>query len=454
MGVGASGRRSATGGGEAPAAGLGGLGGVGVPGEPVLRWSSQAEGIPATLRELARIWSEPRLVTDVDGVEERRVAARTSVLNLIVIAQRPEIGERAAATIARLTGRHPSRTLIVLTGDPDGPSSLRARIEAQCVLPRPDAPETCAEMIHLQARGAAGQHLDAVVAPLLVHDLPVTLWWPGEPPFASPAARAIFDLTDRLVVDGSGWSGDGLARLRQMAGLLDAPGLAVSDFALVRQSRWREAIASVFDMPELLPYLRYVRRIAVTYGARDPAAAAGATNVVKPVYHVAWLASRLGLTVREPLAIRPARRHARGAPAPARVHAAVLGGPHGDVAVTIGPMASALPGGTTLRVELLCERRGSELRAAISAEAESVSVRARLDGLGMLERTFLAPRRTDVSLLGEAIETGSGDPISAPTIRFAADLVAECSRPAGGVPAQAAKEDRPATADAGREAAG
>ncbi len=401
----------------------------GVPGGPILRWSSRAEGIPATLRELSRIWSEPRLVTDVDGVEERRVAARTSVMNLVVIAGRPEIDEHAAATIARLTGRHPSRTLIVLTGDPDGPSSLRARIEAQCVLPRPDAPETCAEMIHLQAGGPTGRHLDAVIAPLLVHDLPVTLWWPGEPPFASPGAQAVLELADRLVVDGSTWGGDGLARLRQLAGLLDAHGLdahglAVSDFALVRQSRWREAIASVFDMPELLPYLRYVRRIAVTYGARDPAVAAGATNIVKPVYHVAWLASRLGMTVREPLAIRPARRHARGAPEPGRVHASVLGGPHGKVEVTIEPAASRLRGGTTLRVELLCERRGSELRAAITAEAERVSVHARLDGLGMLERTFLAPRRTDVDLLEEAIETGSGDPISAPTIRFAADLVA------------------------------
>jgi hypothetical protein len=298
-------------------------------------------------------------------------------------------------------------------------------------------------MIHLQAGGAAGRHLDAVIAPLLVHDLPVTLWWPVEPPFASPAAEAVLELTDRLVVDGSSWGGDGLDRLREMAGLLDAPGLAapgvaapgvaasglkapglaVSDFALVRQSRWREAIACVFDMPELLPYLRHVRRIAVTYGVRDPAVAAGATNIVKPVYHVAWLASRLGMTVREPLAIRPARGRAGRPLASAAIHSAILAGANGEVAVTIGPKASALPGGTTLRVELLCERRGSELHAAITAEAESVSVRARLDGLAMLERTFLAPRRTDVDLLGEAIEAGGRDPISAPTIRFAAALV-------------------------------
>ncbi len=401
------------------------------PGEPIRRWSSEASTIPGIQRELARIWAEPKLVANVDGVEERRVAARTSVMNLVVLALRPDIGERAAATIAHLAGRHPSRTLVVLTRDPDGPSALRARIEAHCVLPRADAPETCAEMIHLEVGGAAGRHLQAVVAPLLVHDLPVTLWWPGEPPFGTPEAVALFRMADRLVVDGSSWGGDGLERLRQMAETVAAHELAVSDFALVRQSRWREAIASVFDMPELLPYLRYVRRIAVTYAAPD-AAVAGSTNVVKPVYHVAWLASRLGMTVREPIGLRPARR-VRGASGSALVHGGILDGPHGEVRVTLGPLASELPPGTTLRVELLCDRRGSELRAGITAQAETVNVRATVDGLSALERAYLAPRRTDVDLLEEAIESGTRDPVAAAAVRFAALLV---SRPAAADPAK------------------
>ena len=58
------------------------------------------------------------------------------------------------------------------------------------------------------------------------------------------ATEAILALSDRLVVDGSGWSGDGLARLRTMADRAARGGLAVSDFALVRQSRWREAMSS------------------------------------------------------------------------------------------------------------------------------------------------------------------------------------------------------------------
>ncbi|MBA2373850.1 MAG: glucose-6-phosphate dehydrogenase assembly protein OpcA, partial [Chloroflexi bacterium] len=236
----------------------------GRPGEPVLRWSSRARSIAEIETELARIWSRVDLTTTGEDDEPaRRIAARTSVMNLVVIARNAEIGARSAATIQALTGRHPSRTLVVQSADPDGPSWLDARIEAHCVLPRDGAAETCAEMIHLTAGGEAGRHLAAIVAPLLVHDLPTTVWWPGEPPFTSAPARDVFAAADRLVVDASSWNGDGLARLTEMAGVPRATRLTISDFALVRQSRWREAIASIFDDPEFLPYLRSLRRIAV-----------------------------------------------------------------------------------------------------------------------------------------------------------------------------------------------
>jgi hypothetical protein len=82
-----------------------------------------------------------------------------------------------------------------------------------------------------------------------------------------------------------------------------------------------------------------------------------------------------------------------------------------------------MPSGTTLRVELLAERRGSELRADVTAEKESVHVRVWVDGVEELDRGFLAPRRTDVDLLAEAIESGGRDPISDDALRMAAELV-------------------------------
>ena len=85
----------------------------------------------------------------------------------------------------------------------------------------------------------------------------------------SEPAVDLLAIADRLVVDGSGWSGDGLDRLGELAAIVAAGRIAVFDFALARQSRWREAIASTFDHPDFLPFLRSIRRISVTYATHD-----------------------------------------------------------------------------------------------------------------------------------------------------------------------------------------
>jgi hypothetical protein len=403
------------------------------PGEPTLRWQSQAHSIDDIERELGRIWAQPNLMLGEDGESGsgggRHIAARTSVLNLVVIARHPEIGELAAATISRLTGRNPSRTLVVLSADPDGPPWLDARIQAHCVLPRVDAPETCTELIFLTAGGETGRHLAALVAPLLIRDLPVMVWWPGDARLAGSSSAEILETTDRLLVDGSAWSGDGLARVRELARLYDRFGrLSIRDFALVRQSRWREAIASVFDQPELSPFLTHIRRISVTYATHDETGAPGSTNVVKPLYHVAWLASRLEMRVSAPLAPvemkgRPGKARTADKRALHRGLAARLREGGREVQVFIRPVTSPMPPGTTLRVEIQAERRGSELRVDVTAEAENVHVHTWLDGIAFMERTFKSRRLTDTDLLGEAIELGGRDPLSMEVIRMAARLV-------------------------------
>jgi hypothetical protein len=212
-----------------------------------------------------------------------------------------------------------------------------------------------------------------------------------------------------------------------MAGVGDRMPIAISDFALVRQSRWREAIAAIFDIPEFLPYLRHLRRIAVTYGVRDEFGAES-TNIVKPLYHAAWIGSRLGMHVARPLGAManagPRRPAGRGPSLanPGAGLAATLRLDRSDVAVVIRPVLSEMPSGTTLRVELLADWRGSELRADVTAEQEAVHVRVWRDGVHALERGFTAPRRNDIDLLAEAIEAGGRDPVAVGTLRLAAEI--------------------------------
>ncbi len=391
------------------------------PGQPVLRWASRARGIAEVSRELGRIWSTVSLTTlapDGTGLE-RRVAARSSVMNLVVIAGRAEVGERAAAIVEGLTGRHPSRALVVSLADPDGPPWLDAQIHAHCILPAPGAAETCSELVYLTAGGETGQHLAGCVAPLLIHDLPVAIWWPSEPRLESRQARELLALADRVLVDGSGWSGDGLRRLAQLAELPARDRVEVTDFALFRQARWREAIASTFDRPALLPYLSGLRSVAVRYAARDRSAVGA--NVVKPLYHVAWLASRLGLGVDRPLSAAPDGPGYR----------ATLRARRRSIPVTLVPEVATAPPGTTLAVDLRCERRHSVLEIDVTALAEGVVVRATVDGAAMPPRTFHAPRKRESDLLADAIDEAGHDPVGAAALAYAAMLASASPDVAG-----------------------
>ena len=243
-------------------------------------------------------------------------------MNLVVIARRPELAERCAATIQALTGRHPSRTIVVQSADPDGPSWLDARVEAHCVLPRDGRARDLRrdDPCHRRRRGRPAPRRDRDAA---ASSTTCRSRSGGRASRRSdrPATRTCWPART-----GSSWTArpgaaTGSIGSREMAGLLDTTPLAISDFALVRQSRWREAIASIFDDPDFLPYLRSLRRIAVTYGTHDETGAPGSTNLVKPLYHVGWLASRLGLRV-----VKPCRR-SRGAGASATASRPAAGAP-------------------------------------------------------------------------------------------------------------------------------
>jgi hypothetical protein len=183
------------------------------------QWAARADSIAGIEAALSRIWAseaqvaakaglspgemadalgDPRLSGRLDQHEDVRVRTRTSVLTLVVVAGRPETEERAVTAINHLAGRHPSRAIILSPGDPDGPASMDAHINAYCHLADNSSSETCTEEILLRVGGEIAQHLSGVVAPLLIHDLPVVLWWPDDPPIGSRPRRYLRPPARRL----------------------------------------------------------------------------------------------------------------------------------------------------------------------------------------------------------------------------------------------------------------
>jgi len=369
-------------------------------------------------RALARIWAGA--AARKADEDEHHVAVRSSVLNLVVVAGRRETAERCAATIAATAGRHPSRSLILSTADVDGPSSLDAWIEALSLATSAGTAQTGAETIHVSAHGETGRHLASIIVPLLVPDLPVALWWPHDPQFRLHRADRLLPIADRLIVDGSSWSGDGLDRLEAMARMAQGQRLVVADFALLRQARWREALASVYDLPDLRPHLRAVRSITVEYAAPQDGDPAGLTNIVRPVYHVAWLASRLGMGV-----VLPLERGADG-----RRTATLRQGDH-SVSIELRPVRSELGEGSTVRVEIVSRLRGAELVGDVAASDRAVDVAIHDKGRERVRRTYLAPRLGEVDLLERALEESAGDSVAVEVLAMAGHLIAAEPTPRG-----------------------
>jgi glucose-6-phosphate dehydrogenase assembly protein OpcA len=386
---------------------------------PNLRSTEVVHSVPEIERALAHIWAGATTPRS-DG--EPHVAARSSVLNLVVLAGRRETAEHCAATIEATTGRHPSRSLILSSLDAEGLPGLDATIQAVSAATAAGSAETGAETIYVTVHGQTSHHLASIIVPLLVHDLPVALWWPRDPQFGSHRSDRLLPIADRLIVDGSSWSGDGLDRLAAMARMARGLRLLVADFALLRQARWREALASVYDLPDLRPHLRAVRSITVEFAAPEEGDPMGLTNIVRPVYHVAWLASRLGMSVIEPM--RTGRDGRRTATLRQGDHA---------VAAEWRPVCSGLGEGSTVRVEIVSRLRGSELAGNVVAGDRTVDVAINDKGRERVRRTYLAPRLGDVDLLERALEDSACDSVAVEVLAMAGHLIAAQPTPRGAV---------------------
>src|SRR5438105_5054494 len=151
-------------------------------------WEAKGTEVAAIETQLARLWGLPD-VSNGDGdarvTEKGLPHARASVLNLIVTVVDAEAAERVVQTMMSLGVRHPSRAIVLVADHESRGDALDARISTHChVAPSMEDERICYEEVILTVRGEAAEHLSGVVAPLLIHDLPTFVWWPGDPPFS------------------------------------------------------------------------------------------------------------------------------------------------------------------------------------------------------------------------------------------------------------------------------
>ncbi|MEO0064500.1 MAG: hypothetical protein RLZZ377_926 [Chloroflexota bacterium] len=382
-----------------------------------LRWSSSATTVAEADALLAKLWasSETRrfLVSDspTDATTAEPIAVRTGVMNLAVVANGAERATHAASILATLP-RNPSRTLFIVPRDPEGPATFAARLEVFCaVTPRGDGTSACTELLWIDVGGPAAHHLASIVPPLSLHDLPTLLWWDAPVNAAENDVRQLLRGVDRVIIDGATQPNDGLATIQSLFAAAESAGVALTDFALLRQGRWRDSIATMFDDESATPFLSAINKVSIDYSGGKGSSAS--INVVRPAYHVAWLASRLKASIKTPLHVGEGPGWRAELHDPQR-HA---------ISVELNPVESVLGAGTTIAVRIVADRRGDHFDLEVRADSTSTRAIVKINGKVVHERTFQAPRWTEATLLSESLEYGEVDPLSPAILRTMSALI-------------------------------
>lgn len=185
----------------------------------------------------------------------------------------------ARGIVGDLGTRHPSRTLVLIADDTaaDAPNGVDAAVWVHAF--EREGRSVCFEEVVLRVRGRARHHLDSVVEPFALPDVPMVVWLPvGLPAPGDPLMQA----ANRVVVDSRAVAEAGGDVLSRSATL--AKRLPVADLSWMRLALWRDMLAGLFEGAPYRPFLEAVDRVEIV-GNRGPRYLLGG-----------WLLKRLRLT--------------------------------------------------------------------------------------------------------------------------------------------------------------
>jgi glucose-6-phosphate dehydrogenase assembly protein OpcA len=378
-------------------------------------WELRGTTVRAVEAELARLWTAATTETGQgDGLvvtEKGMPHARTSVLNLIVTAADQAASDRILDILLSLGARHPSRA-IVLRADPNAEGdTLDARIRTHCRDGDNDGGRICFEQLALSVRGEAARHLDGIVAPLVIHDLPTDVWWPGDPPFNDAIFNQLVEIADRLVVNSADF-GDLAGGLKRLGVIRRRSG--VGDIAWERLAPWQELTAQFFDAPRFRRYLPNLSRLRIKYAVGDTPAGGTRSPEAGALLYAGWIATRL------------AWRRARSREGLANGGMGmILEGRYEMVDIGIEPVATNdVPPGELLSVRLRAFGETGSAEFIIDRPATEATIVTNADGMTALLRRIPLEAESEAEVLRRQLVLDQRDPVYEDALRAAAILLA------------------------------
>jgi glucose-6-phosphate dehydrogenase assembly protein OpcA len=361
------------------------------------------QGIPVDLgqveMELMKLWGPAAEQAGGPELENPHVT-RISLANLVVESLTGG-GESLCRVLETVIAQFPCRAIVLRGSDQPG-RRIAAEVSALCHLPAPGLPQVCSERIVLRAGPDTLDLVPGAVRPLLEAELPMVLWWTGDPRQHEALFRDLADECSRLILDLPDPGAD-VEALR--LGLDPSVSRFSRDVAWFGLTRWRELIAQLFDPPCPTEALGRVESVHVVAFGPD----ADRTPRIA-VWLAAWLAGQLGW--------KPQGQPARStSPAETAIEAEFLG-PLGPVAVRISTrpdQSATLTEPRVIGVTITMqgpEGRGFERFGLVRPAIDSTAVRidAETADSCRLPRLVEAPELDPARRIAAALESSRIDP--------------------------------------------
>lgn len=206
----------------------------------------------------------------VNSRKEGGVVTLGRVMTLVIDATGAD-AEDAIATANVASREHPCRIIVIAPDDAD-----EARLDAEI---RVGGDAGASEVVVLRPSGEQARHEDTLVAPLLLPDTPIVVWWPAGVP-SDTSRTGLGQMAQRRITDSKG-EPDPAATLKSLAACY-RPG--DTDLAWSRVTSWRALLASALEQ---------VRDQRVTRARIH-----GDTNSPSILLLGAWIRDRLGCEVQ------------------------------------------------------------------------------------------------------------------------------------------------------------
>jgi glucose-6-phosphate dehydrogenase assembly protein OpcA len=246
--------------------------------------------VEAIERELTSLWQQASKDEEEGGV------TRASMFNLLVYVPSRAAAKQLDEILTDVAAARPCRVILIVADSEEPQGTLTAEVTSRCTLPSGSSKQVCCEQVTISSASDQLEEVPSAVAPLMLSDLPVYLWWHAEPWVSdNKFFRRLVDLSNRVVIDSTMFPNPESELASMAAVLTQTPRwTAISDLNWARLTAWRALLAGFYDIADYRELLNNLRRVIIRYAPIKGSSVIPARALLLG----GWLTSRLRWSVK------------------------------------------------------------------------------------------------------------------------------------------------------------